>query len=483
MQLFMVLAIMLLTNNVFAKKKKKLKTQSDFQILNIKKDFGAKGDGITNDQAAFELASLKIKELKQNVTLLIPTGIYIVGNQIENQSNELSYFNTIYLEDCKNIEIVGEGKVILKSKPNMKFGSFDPTTFKKIESSMNFYKPNYRKDIGDIIYLKNCDNVLIKNLELDGNINKMKIGGTWGDTGYQLIHDGIILFDCNKIEITKMNVHHFGKDGIMIGNKNEDTFANNQIKISDCVFEYNGRQGFSWIGGSGLTVNNCKFAHTGQNGVVSSLPGAGIDIESEWCPITNGKFINCKIENNNGCGFLADSGPSSNVLIDSCIIVAPIMWSVWITKPNYTIKNTKICGSIVHGFDANNDTEATKFENCSFNEKLNDKIGYGNFLIEVNGIKRIQFTNCQFTAHSKKLMWIDGTSKWKTEEMPIFKNCKFTQTNLKQIINNDYLFVARVSNFKNCEFTINEKKENMRGIFMQNAGSNWSNDIKINYLK
>jgi len=45
------------------------------------KDFGAKGDGHSDDQDAFVKASIFFNERKGNGKLVIPKGIYIVGRQ------------------------------------------------------------------------------------------------------------------------------------------------------------------------------------------------------------------------------------------------------------------------------------------------------------------------------------------------------------------------------------------------------------------
>ena len=60
--------------------------------------------------------------------------------------------------------------------------------------------------------------------------------------------------------------------------------------ITNSKFEYNSRQGLSWVGGNQLYVKNCKFDHTGKSQDLASPPGAGVDIEAEGGPIRNGVF-------------------------------------------------------------------------------------------------------------------------------------------------------------------------------------------------
>jgi hypothetical protein len=36
----------------------------------------------------------------------------------------------------------------------------------------------------------------------------------------------------------------------------------------------------SWTGGNNLTAIHCSFSYTGKNGVISSAPKAGVDIDA-----------------------------------------------------------------------------------------------------------------------------------------------------------------------------------------------------------
>ncbi len=159
--------------------------QSNLLLLNLKKDFGAKADGVTNDQQAFEKAAKFICERKfvennvtyrGNVKLYIPAGVYIVGFQ-KNLIGKIDTTNNNYYkygddnysdmtgcyqgipafifysnnpkEKIKNVTIYGDqNKTIIKFKNKMYFGTFDPQTglapnnlnkYNRVEEGFNIY--------------------------------------------------------------------------------------------------------------------------------------------------------------------------------------------------------------------------------------------------------------------------------------------------------------------------------------------------------
>lgn len=116
--------------------------ESPAQILvrDIKKDFGAKGDGRTNDHEAFRRAARFINARKGNVRLLIPAGTYIVGKVLDKPMHLRNNFwydenfdvpdsiDLFRLKNCTNVSIIGSNGARLKVQDRVKFGSFDPNT-------------------------------------------------------------------------------------------------------------------------------------------------------------------------------------------------------------------------------------------------------------------------------------------------------------------------------------------------------------------
>lgn len=391
------------------------------------KSFGAKGDGKTNDTEAFTKAAAFFNDRGGNGTLLIPKGIYIVGKQILSNGdvNKHAYagVDILAFNNIQNLLIQGEKGTILKYTNKLKFGCFDPLTGEIFNSFNTATTANYVAVIGNCISLTSCSHVTIKGLELNGNNKAIIFGGRYGDTGIQLSHIGIYINNCHTVTIDNVNASYFGLDGIEITNIASD--RKDDINITNSGFEYNCRQGLSWVGGNHLLAKNCTFSHTGKSNY-HSAPGAGLDIEAEVGPISNGIFDNCQFIDNTGCGMVTGGGVASKCLFTNCIFWGTSNWSIWVTVPTFTFIGCKIYGSIVHGYNASKAQEATRFIRCYFEDKpYNGQPSYGKFLLECDGPRRILFDSCTFIPHAKPLAWLNTSNAKSDEEKATIRNSHF----------------------------------------------------------
>ncbi len=420
------------------------------------KSFGAKGDGITNDQSAFEKAATFFNDRGGNGKLTISAGTYIIGNQIYTGNKPNSYAYTgkdvLHFTHVSNFSIEGTAKSILKYADNLRFGSFDPKTRKRYDHSNGFYNTAYVAAIGYCIYFDNCTGVSINHLSLDGNSKAINLGGGYGDVGIQLPHYGIFIKDCHAVVINYVIAHHFACDGICISNI--ASTKNDGVQLLNSSFTFNARQGLSWIGGNDLTVNNCKFDHSGK-GNFYSPPGAGVDVEAEIGPVKNGRFTNCEFIDNTGPGMVTDQGNDSECSFSKCTFWGTTNWSIWVNKPAFTFTDCNVYGSFVWGYDSPDEKNATKFLRCSFEDKPYNGIApYGNFLVESNFKKRLTFTDCNFTANKKKLCWIELSSNLDDEKCK-FLHCVFT--------------------VKNAGYQKGDFVAVMRGVLIENSIFNFAN--------
>jgi hypothetical protein len=444
------------------------------------KSFGAKGNGKTNDQAAFQKAAAYFNHRGGNGKLTISKGIYIIGRQnfTAGKNNKPAYEgeNVLHFSKIKNLKITGTPNSVLKFKDSLRFGAFEPATGKPYEHGNNlFINYTYAAFVAQCIYLENCSKVSISGLTMDGNNSGFILGGVWGDVGIQLPHSGIYIQNSNNIIVDKINAHHFGLDGITVENKASPQA--DSISILNSSFEYNARQGLSWIGGNYLVTNNCKFNNTGK-AAFSSAPSAGVDIEAEAKvgPIRNGHFINCEFVNNKGVGLLANNGDNGDCTFTNCTFWGATNWSLWVTKPGFTFNKCNIYGSPVHGYDSPDEKNATKFISCIFEDKsYQGKDPYGNFLLESNNAKRVSFTDCKFIANKKKLFWISVDPKTKPEEKYQFTNCSFIVKNA-DFPEHSYLAVIRGAVLKNSTFQLEHPNAKRKQYYLEGyTGSNNNN--------
>jgi hypothetical protein len=304
---------------------------------NIVTDFLATGNGTANDECAFEWASDFFASLDPAVPkkLIIPLGTYMVGAQDQPWipgGNDVLFFN-----DIQNLTIEGEidpldplHLPIIRFNNCMKYGAFDIPNNPDDRllscdeipacdppSPGNFYCRIMTP--GTMLHFSNCQNVSISNLELDGNIDNIVVGGRYTE-GIQIPNDGIFVNASQNVSIDNVNVHHFGRDGIVVYynvcpadylkeyHQPEGPLMN--MLITNSKFNYNSRMGLTWGGGRGLNVYSCQFNYQGQ-GRFASKPYSGIDIEYEGGSNVgnmNGYFENCKFKYNKYAGMICDAG-------------------------------------------------------------------------------------------------------------------------------------------------------------------------------
>lgn len=430
----------------------KIDKNSVFNVL----DYGAVGDGVHNDTDAFLAASDAINKADGGV-LYIPHGTYIVGKQTFAGKPGLKYAykpsNIIYIQNCnKNVIIEGNG-AILKAADGLRFGAFDPTTGEVYNpASMPFVLDDYRADAyyGMIFSVLN-KSFVIRDLELDGNIFNLNIGGVWGDTGRQTDAYGINCRNTDKITIINVNSHHHALDGII--SRHSGLAEKDGIKpffLINVSSEYNARGAFSWSGGNGLVALNCKFNHTGK-ALFYSEPGSGVCLEvenEENNIIRNGLFINCEIINNYNYGFLVTSGDMADVKLIGCTIWGTTAYSLRVEQPNFVFEDCKIYGTFDYVYGNANPNKATKFYRCVFEDKLHPDYGYRavGYNVLISG-DNVLFDGCTFIGNNGYPIVTE-----RSDRKEIFKNCHFIIRNGLRLDRKEQARFAG-SYLENCTFT------------------------------
>jgi hypothetical protein len=282
-----------------------------------------------------------------------------------------------------------------------------------------------------MIFIEHADGaVVITDLELDGNLPKMSIGGEYGDTGRQIAGSGIFLRDNRGDEILRrVYSHHHPQDGIMIdGNDDDAVAASVTRRMEDVRCEYNARQGCSITGGRNWVVTGSKFNHTGQAGMMSA-PGAGVDIEAEGAKKNrNLTFQNCEFSNNAGCGLVADSGDSEGATFTGCRFIGTTNWSVWPNKPRFQFKSCTFVGCVVRCFGDPDPARAVQFHDCTFTDdprlsptgQVYREGRADGSIADLSDSQNVLFDRCRFLAIG------GGVLPWSTGA--IYANCTMRQT-------------------------------------------------------
>jgi hypothetical protein len=380
----------------------------------LKKDFGAVGDGRTNDQVAFQKAADFFNERAKTpagasrAVLHLPAGTYLVG-----QPGPATVPDLLALRNCRNLSIVGADSATteIRYADGIYYGTFDPATHLPYEGATAFFTATgWALHGGTAINLQNCDNVEVRNLRLNGNSPHLVVGGHWGDTGVQLPFDGIFVDNSRRIRLRQLAVHHFGRDGVQVLNrlaKSVDDPAQEGILLENSRFDYNGRQGLSITGVNGLRATNCSFSHTGRVVIPAlgrplySNPGAGIDIEPEGGYAANVRLEHCRLVDNAGQALVSDrygSGPptTKHIVVSNCLLWGVSNWSAWVRQTDFLFENCRIYGAFVTGCALAD--YATRFVSCTFEARpYRGEPAYGQHLVYSNQEARaMRFTNCRF---------------------------------------------------------------------------------------
>ena len=394
-------------------------------------DYGAVGDGSTNDTTAFQLAAAAINAAGGGTLWLEPGKTYIVGRQSlagsSGQGGSWLEEAIFTIANCTRPVIVEGNGAIIKLAGGLRFGSFDPVTGDPYTPpALPFTNASYRADPGVMLWFTpNNHSVIVKNVELDGNLANLIVGGKWGDSGYQVAAYGIISKGNKNSYFENVYSHHHGTNGIGVSYAGlSATSEKTPATLVNCRCEYNGRLGVAWTGGIGFTATNCIFSHsgkavnTGLGGVLASSPGAGFDIEAEGSVCRDGVFESCEFVNNTGAGMVADSGDSSHVSFHNCLFWGTTNTPVWPDKPYYSFYDCRIYGSVVQVYpstaalDRTEGTDAVQFHRCTFEDKpWSDGNVYGKdeltkYLVIATPGNSGVYKNCNFINNTMRLAYL-----------------------------------------------------------------------------
>jgi hypothetical protein len=247
------------------------------QTVSIK-DFGAVGDGVTDDTAAIQALATYLTNVS-GAYVIWPAGTYYVARTGAPETVNFEFVG------CESMtwEFVGGANISFKA---------DFVHSSSLVSSK--------------IVFRNCKNLSILNIETNGNVS------TGTKVGFEQGEHGLNFFGCQDVQLLNAKLHDHPNDGLYI----DHTFSGGLISIpserffvSNLDTYNNARQGMSVIGLFDSTFVNCTFRDTGNTGGFGSYsPGAGVDIEPnsilELCA-NNITFINPLIKNNIGPIFIS----------------------------------------------------------------------------------------------------------------------------------------------------------------------------------
>lgn len=230
--------------------------------INVR-DFGAKGDGVTDDSQAIRKAIESLP--KSNWKLIFPPGTYVQGdgtnphytNANGSYGGDVLIGKPIYFEfnGMSNFAIEGYGATIIAHPENSCIVN---------NRGFSFIR---------------CTNGEIKGLTYNGNIENRRPWG--GDNSGYNEQCGFTTSACSYLTFEDCNAYGCVMDGFFIGADGR-TVADysNHIKMIRCQSLRNYRQGLSVVNAHYGVLEDCVFAETGT--IYGTDPKAGVDMEQGY---------------------------------------------------------------------------------------------------------------------------------------------------------------------------------------------------------
>lgn len=321
------------------------------------KDYGAKGDGVTDDSQAIRacIADLPASDFE----LVFPAGTYIQGdgtNPVYPLDDQGMYSGPIDIgtpigfefTDKNNFKISGQGATIKAHENNS-----------CISNNKGFK-------------FVNCHNGEISGITYNGMIETRLPNGK-DPNGYNE-QNGFDARACSYLTFKDCVVLGSVMDGFFLGatGKTEDLYANH-ITLLNCKADKCYRQGLSVVNGHYGTLDNCTFTNTGK--VVGTSPMLGVDFEEGYAGLyenrgqSGWKITNCTFADNTNGGLALHWGSYNNVVTECNFINNGI--SIPEDSESKTVNNT--------------------IRNCRFSNTVNMFKG-GGVLFEGNICNNTSFT-------------------------------------------------------------------------------------------
>lgn len=263
----------------------------------IPESFGAVGDGVADDYDAFVRLVAAVNLARGGSVALSPGRTYYF-NRYRTEANPTA---NITFDKCDGLTLDGNGAIIA------------------VKGDFQRDRQSTRSLSG--LVFEDCRNVMLRNLQLTGNVGRMNRVMTLKEPPSH----GLIFGGCSEVVIDGVTARHFAGDGLYIRqglrpNASNISAACRRFTVRNSQFLFNARQGLSVIQLRGGRFDNCDFSHTGyvapemRGPYGSHAPSAGVDIEPNHSPATvrpvdvltgDLEFENCRMVGNRGISLAA----------------------------------------------------------------------------------------------------------------------------------------------------------------------------------
>lgn len=303
---------------------------NNMQIFNVK-NYGAVGDGITDDSNAFISAISS-----SNGIIFVPKGNYLITKTLTLYDTYLmgeGKFSNLILNSGNVINVTGSTVI-----DNVGFIHTAPITNQteiicKNTSDGCQLKNLFFENCYYCMSFENCSGVQVSNIIAEKTANRVMTlegcndiyfnNGIFSNVGNLFSGTAIVVNNYNQaIKFDNINIigfyteiafYHSGADFVNSNSASFFTFSNcyfdnsnNSFNLSNC-FSFNFVNCWFSNRGTGLLLDNRTRSCTFTNCMFQNCDNNGVQIEN-FATIQNNKFINCNFINNRNSGILINGG-------------------------------------------------------------------------------------------------------------------------------------------------------------------------------
>lgn len=219
-------------------------------------DFGAVGDGVTDNTLAIAAMMAFVNNQKTNVEIVFPAGVYVYSPNLHYSSANAWRF-AVELVDVSYVTLSGYGATLKQVIPSGWIVG-DPANYGNDEGAIQF------RSIGD----STCHNIVVKGITCE--MTKLTYSAGTGDGA----SFGIAMRGVKNYVVSDCNVTNASTDGIYCGPTYSDTYGGSYGKISNCFVNLSNRNGLSIVQNSFVQIVGGSYT----NSTGGSFQ-AGIDLE------------------------------------------------------------------------------------------------------------------------------------------------------------------------------------------------------------
>lgn len=374
-------------------------------------DFGAVGDGVTDDTVAIQNAF----------------------DSISTDGGTVSFVNG------KTYMINGQYLPI-----QTLFGGVKPSSNTTIEGNNATLKVITNNYTGYcVLNIASCDGITINNLNIQGDVSTHT--GVTGEFGH-----GIIIANSTNVRLYNVSSNDCWGDGLLVSNYTGTTSAN--VEAYNCLFNNNRRQGMSVVNLTNGVFVGCSFNNTGRT--LATSPASGVDLEPDFAGAvaSNISFISCNFYNNQSHGLIGGSSVNvvENIKLVSCYfnlngasaITANSVGTTANVQGLFEIIDCEITGQV-------------RVDNCNI---IGGRISLDdtntNTLWAVESLADLPFKmigTSVYATDTRKVAAIAGATTENTRKM--VQNCKLNQDNNLLSDSNTWVSIGGYVTLDNCQMT------------------------------